>query len=419
MKKGLLFFAFLLLSGTVYAQEPIQLSGCISGLPESVTDIQFAYVRGNRLAIIKKAPLVNGCFETTWSRPERGIFIAYLDGSHSVDFVISNSDISLSGSYDNFTQATFTGSGNTEFVALKAFLSSAPETEAIRSQLLAVQDESLREFLLPQLLPFHSDTSVYWLRSHFWDYTNLNSPSTLINPFFQKNQDLYFEQVLGHNPDTIIATLATLFSQPMHPEVRKVLISTATYKYETSKVMGEDAVFVWLAQNFYTKEFATWMSAEELGNIQEKASGLASELIGDPAPDFAFDTQNGRMKLSEVDAKITILYFWDSDCGHCIKETPRLKKLYDDYKDRGVEVVAITLENEFTNWEAFIEKHELNWINGFESNFDRPNFLWYYYIQSTPKKLVLDENKRIIGKNLDVETTLRTFLDDQLAPLEK
>ena len=92
-----------------------------------------------------------------------------------------------------------------------------------------------------------------------------------------------------------------------------------------------------------------------------------------------------------------------------------MKKFYEEYKDKGVEVVAITLENEFTSWNKYIDENELTWINGYESDFERPNFLWYYYIPTTPKKLVLDKDKKIIAKNLDVETTLRTFIDDYLA----
>ena len=92
-----------------------------------------------------------------------------------------------------------------------------------------------------------------------------------------------------------------------------------------------------------------------------------------------------------------------------------MKKFYEEYKDKGVEVVTITLENEFSDWEKYISEHQLTWINGYESDFERPNFLWYYYIPTTPKKLVLDKDKNIIAKNLDVETTLRTFIDDYLA----
>ena len=89
--------------------------------------------------------------------------------------------------------------------------------------------------------------------------------------------------------------------------------------------------------------------------------------------------------------------------------------MYDEYKDRGVQVLAITLELELDNWNKFIEKYDLDWLNGFESDYDRPNFQWFYYIPYTPKKLILDADKNIIAKNLDIETTMRTFLDDYLA----
>ncbi len=202
----------------------------------------------------------------------------------------------------------------------------------------------------------------------------------------------------------------------MDEQIRKVFISSATYHYETSNYMGEDKIFVWLAQTFYNTGYADWVSKENLAKIKEKSDGLSTELVGNKARDFAFDTENkGRLKLSEVQSPITILYFWDSTCGHCKKETPRLKEFYDEYKDKGVEIVALTLENEFTNWKKYIAENDLDWINGFESDFDRPNFLWYYYIPTTPKKLVLGADKTIIAKNLDVETTLRTFIDDYLA----
>jgi thiol-disulfide isomerase/thioredoxin len=413
--KKILILSFTLLSLGLSAQVNPVISGCFTNLPDTTSSIKIAYLRGKGLSVKEDLPIKDGCFKGEWTHEERGIFIAYIDGGHTFDFVISDGNIELSGDYNNIQNTVRKGPGHDEFERFKTLLSTQPNEDQIRKYLLGMKDKGLKEFLLPQILPLNPDTNVYWLRSHFWDYTNLESASTLINPFFEKNRDLYFDQVLGHDPDTIISYLNTLFAQPMNEDVRKVLVSTATYKYETSKYMGEDKVFVWLAQKFYNSGFADWMSKEDLGKIKEKSEGLATELIGNPAPDFAFDTQNdGRRKLSDVQAKVTILYFWDSECGHCKKETPRLKKLYDEYKDKGVEVVAITLENEFTSWKKYIEENNLDWVNGFESNFERPNFLWYYYIPSTPKKLILDADKKIIAKNLDVETTMRTFLDDYL-----
>ena len=392
------------------------ISGCITSMPDSISNIKVAYVRGKGLAVKQEILVKNGCFNAAWEHPEQGIFIVYIDGDHTFDMVISNGDLKIQGDYNALENVELSGPGIEEFSGFKGLLKSSPNEDQIRNYLLSIEDDGLREFLLPQILPLNSDTNVYWLRSHFWDYTNLRSKSTIINPFFEKNREIYFEQVLGHDPDTVIKQLNKLLNSPMDNQVRKVLVSTATYHYETSNYMGEDKVFVWLAQTFYNSGFADWMEKDDLAKIKEKSEGLSTELIGNPARDFAFDTKDrGRIKLTDVQSPITILYFWDSTCGHCKKETPRLKKLYEEYKDRGLEVVAITLENEFTSWNKYIAENELTWINGYESDFERPNFLWYYYIPTTPKKLILNADKIIIAKNLDIETNMRTFLDDYLA----
>ena len=412
MKKLTLFLSALL-SVQISAQN---ISGCITSMPDSISNIKVAYVRGKGLAVKQEIPVNNGCFNAAWEHPEQGIFIVYIDGGHTFDMVVSNGNLKIQGDYNALENVQLSGPGIEEFNGFKGLLKSDPNEEQIRNYLLAIKDNGLREFLLPQILPLNPDTNVYWLRSHFWDYTNLRSKSTIINPFFEKNRKIYFEQVLGHDPDTVIKHLNTLLNSPMDDQVRKVLVSTATYHYETSNYMGEDKVFVWLAQTFYNSGFADWMDKDDLAKIKEKSDGLSTELIGNPARDFAFDTKDrGRIKLTDVQSPITILYFWDSTCGHCKKETPRLKKFYEEYKGKGVEVVAITLENEFTSWNKYIDENELTWINGYESDFERPNFLWYYYIPTTPKKLVLNKDKKIIAKNLDVETTLRTFIDDYLA----
>ena len=412
MKKFTLFL-FALLSVQLSAQN---ISGCITSMPDSISNIKVAYVRGKGLAVKQEIPVNNGCFNAAWEHPEQGIVYVYIDGGHTFDMVVSNGDLKIQGNYNALENVQLSGPGIEEFNGFKGLLKSDPNEEQIRNYLLAIKDNGLREFLLPQILPLNPDTNVYWLSNHFWDYTNLRSKSTIINPFFEKNRKIYFEQVLGHDPDTVIKHLNTLLNSPMDDQVRKVLVSTATYHYETSNYMGEDKVFVWLAQTFYNSGFADWMDKDDLAKIKEKSDGLSTELIGNPARDFAFDTKDrGRIKLTDVQSPITILYFWDSTCGHCKKETPRLKNFYEEYKDKGVEVVAITLENEFTSWNKYIDENELTWINGYESDFERPNFLWYYYIPTTPKKLVLDKDKKIIAKNLDVETTLRTFIDDYLA----
>ena len=56
----------------------------------------------------------------------------------------------------------------------------------------------------------------------------------------------------------------------MDEQIRKVFISSATYHYETSNYMGEDKVFVWLAQTFYNTGYADWVSERKIWQKSKK-----------------------------------------------------------------------------------------------------------------------------------------------------
>lgn len=416
-----LFLVFSLSVSGLRANESVLIQGCIENVPEEIENVRIAYLSGNELRVKAETPIgEDGCFQLNWGHPERGIFILYLDPSHTMDFIISTSAISVTGSYEHMGALEIKGAGMSEFQSFKSLMRKSPDQAQLEEFIYAIEDQHFKEFIVQQLVPENPTDQVYWLRGNFWNNTNLESVSTRISPFFTNNLNTYFEQVLGHDPDTIIFHLGQLFSQPMDTTIKKMMVSQATYHYETSKYMGEDEVFCWLVDVFYKSGYAKWVSKDKLGDIIEKSEGLKTELIGNTAPDFAFNLHGNpdqRMRLSQVEAKVTILYFWDSGCSHCKKETPVLAELYQEYKEKGVEVVAITLENEFDAWNKYIAQHNLEWINGCELDFNRPNFLWYYYIPSTPKKLILDADKKIIAKNLEGDILVR-FLNDYLTSLE-
>ena len=294
------------------------LKGCIKGLPDEVDTVLVAFVLKGQLRIKQQVHLHRGCFELPWTHPERGLFILYVDPEHSIDFLLTDADIEFSGHYEKWDRFEVKGAGQQEFrqfktdyTALQKDIAAGTQPSEAAQQLVeSLSDVHLKAFLLPQWLPMTPDTNVFWLRSHFWDHTDLESASTLINPFFEGNRNLYFEQVLGHDPDTIIHYLDALLQRPLEPRVKRVLVSYATYHYEGSSYMGEDEVFVWLVKKFYKTGYADWVKGNDLSDIIEKADGLATELLGNPAPDFAFNTSDSsRMKLSEVESPITLLWF--------------------------------------------------------------------------------------------------------------
>jgi peroxiredoxin len=135
--------------------------------------------------------------------------------------------------------------------------------------------------------------------------------------------------------------------------------------------------------------------------------------MGKQAPNITLQDSNGKYhSLYNVDAKYTVLCFWDPDCSHCKDAIPKLKKVYDVLKDKDVEVYAANTQIEEKKWKKFIHKHELDWINVWDPDFES-NFRHTYDVQSTPKIYLLDEDKTIIGKQLDVNQ-VRKMLEREL-----
>ncbi|MBA3705010.1 MAG: TlpA family protein disulfide reductase, partial [Bacteroidetes bacterium] len=123
------------------------------------------------------------------------------------------------------------------------------------------------------------------------------------------------------------------------------------------------------------------------------------------------DTTGTYKELYAVKSKYTVLIFWDHDCGHCKKEVPKLAELYKKVKAKGVEVYAIETEDKPAEWKKFIRENNLNWINVHESDaYKRAVTKKIYDIYSTPVTYLLDENKIIKAKRIDVEQ-LGNFID--------
>jgi alkyl hydroperoxide reductase subunit AhpC len=168
--------------------------------------------------------------------------------------------------------------------------------------------------------------------------------------------------------------------------------------------MGMDAVYVHMVKTYYTPQNVSWESASQLEKMRETANQIEPVLIGKTAPSIVLsDTSNVMTALDSIKARYTILCFWDYDCGLCQQEIPKLIKWYDAHKDQGMEVYAVEInDNEVAKWKDYIKKHKLDWINVADV-FHTSNYHHDYDVISTPMIYVLDENKRIIAKKIDVK----------------
>jgi thiol-disulfide isomerase/thioredoxin len=218
--------------------------------------------------------------------------------------------------------------------------------------------------------------------------------------------------VVVQNPDSIIKEGDILISKTNgNKETFKYIIWYLTVTYENPTIMGMDAIFVHEVEQYYITNKAYWVDSVTTQKIIHKALTLKPLLLGKPAPPIVMqDSLDRNVSLYDMKAGYTIVIFWDPDCGHCQKVVPKLKEIYDSkLKQKGIIVYAVDIEDSDEKWKKFIREKKLNWINTHDKYKQYP-LRQLYDIYSTPVIYVLDENKRIRAKRIDVEQ-LDGFID--------
>jgi peroxiredoxin len=70
-------------------------------------------------------------------------------------------------------------------------------------------------------------------------------------------------------------------------------------------------------------------------------------LTQDRAPHFAVrDLKGNTLRLKDLKGKVVLLNFFATWCGPCRREIGELVELYDKFRDRGLEVVGVSLDME-------------------------------------------------------------------------
>jgi thiol-disulfide isomerase/thioredoxin len=177
--------------------------------------------------------------------------------------------------------------------------------------------------------------------------------------------------------------------------------------------MGMDAVFVHIAEKYFLSGQTPWITEETKGKIADRVADLKPNLIGQIAPNFRMSTIGGGVQeLHKVKAEVTVVYFWEPSCSHCKKVTPQLRDIYNKYKDKGLEVVAVYTQGEKDKWSEYVDTNKLTWINVWDpTRVSRYHKL--YDIYSTPVMYVLDKDKKIVAKRIGVES-LERFIEQEV-----
>lgn len=136
--------------------------------------------------------------------------------------------------------------------------------------------------------------------------------------------------------------------------------------------------------------------------------------IGHKAPDFDIAGIDGKaIKLADYKGKYVMLDFWASWCGPCRAENPNVVKQYNAYKDKGFNILGISLDSDKDAWAKAIADDKLTWAHGSDlKRFEGPTEA-LYHIMAIPSNFIIDPQGIIVAKNVtgaDLEAFLnKTF----------
>ena len=252
-----------------------------------------------------------------------------------------------------------------------------------------------------------------YYKAHYFDHVDLGDERLLRSPVLYKRVDYYLNKLTPQHPDSINVSMDYLLTsmEPAEKSFKYYLIHYLN-KYAKSKIVGMDAVYVHLVENYYAKGKAMWTDEEQVKKIIDNAKTLKPILIGKIAPDIKMQKQDKTpISLHDIEAKYTVLFFWDPDCGHCKKSMPEMIKFYDDYKSKGVEVFSVctkVMDKVSMCWETIEEKQMGKWLNVVDP-YIQSRYKSIYDIKTTPRIFVLDENKKILSKRIGVEQLPELF----------
>ena len=319
------------------------------------------------------------------------------------------------------------------FESLQQFQSENKNTESIEKQ-LADQNAKVFDFqqsffdkhknewvgnffkgVIPVENPFpepqnseERQLQVQYMKEYYFDHINLQDRRFWYSSVFPQKIVSYMQQCVEFIPDSLANAASRLVQKTRGDSVCfRLTLNFLTNNSLQSNILGMENIWAKLAEDYYLKKDVTpWADSAFLADIRSEYTKVRFNRVGMNAQNILLtDTAGNSAPLYNASSKYTLLCFFEPSCAHCKELMPQIHDmLYQKYHNKGLEISCVYMLTDKTEWMNFIRENRLeDWTNLWDPS--RESFFWHYYDTSTtPAIFLLDENKKIIAKKLDIES---------------
>ena len=138
-----------------------------------------------------------------------------------------------------------------------------------------------------------------------------------------------------------------------------------------------------------------------------------AEEIGYPQLELP-DVHGKKVKISDLDAKAVLLYFWSPDNAlQKMANLDVLKKIYSDYKGKGLEIYQVAIAVDKPAWERIVTAQGLGWTNVCDGLGENSPVIGQYNLNRLPAYFLIVDGQ-LSDRAISDEKTLRKALDQVL-----
>ncbi|MDR1405874.1 MAG: redoxin domain-containing protein [Prevotellaceae bacterium] len=252
-------------------------------------------------------------------------------------------------------------------------------------------------------------------KEHFFDNVDFSDRRILNLPLLTNLFYTYFVRVLPLEKEILQEQVDFVINKAkVNREVYEFTVRDRYDFFRSAPYPELEELAPYIADKYVLQDAAAWKDKVYIAKLEEATKLGKLNPPGTIAANLKLQDPNGQfVTLHDVQAPYTVLYFFNPLCGTCAMVTPILWDVYREYRDKGMQVYAVYVDKNKSDWLPYItEKNQFDWINVWSPD-DTENIYIKYDIHAIPAIYLLDSEKKIIMKDITIDQlkiTLPTIL---------